>query len=155
VDRTHADKLVAELGSKLGLADLALDDADSCSLSIDDGAVTIRISYIEETGIFDFSIRLERLAPKPAQLARALGLNFCWQANAGAIFSLDRLSGRLELNRRCLASDLDLAGFNGALEKLVGHAIAWTKILGDMKEDGPATTRADAAGARLPLGVRA
>jgi hypothetical protein len=154
VDRTHADKLVAELGSRLGLPALALDDADSCSLSIDDGAVTVRISYTEETDMFDFGTRLERLAPQPVQMARALGLNFCWQANAGAIFALDRLSGRLELNRRCLASDLDLAGFNTALEKLVGHAIAWTKILGDMKQEQSAAP-ADAAGTRMPMGVRA
>ena len=154
MDRIHADKLVAELGGRLGLPELALDDADSCSLSIDGGAVTVRISYTEETDMFDFSTRLEQLAPKPAQMARVLGLNFCWQANAGATFSLDRLSGRLELNRRCLASDLDLAGFSTALEKLVGHAIAWTKILGDMKEQQPAA-HADAASARMPMGVRA
>lgn len=153
MDRTHADKLVAELGSRLGLADLMLDDADSCRLSIDEGAVTIRISYTEETDMFDLSTRLEQLAPKPAHLARVLGLNFCWQANAGAIFSLDRLSGRLALNRRCVASDLDVAGFNLALEKLVGHAIAWTKILGDMKDEEAAS--ADTAPARVPLGMRA
>jgi len=153
VDRAHADKLVAEMGSRLGLADLALDDSDSCSLSIDDGAVTVRISYTKETDMFDLSTRLERLAPQQAHLARALGLNFCWQANAGAIFSLDRLSGRLALNRRCMAADLDLAGFTGALEKLVGHAIAWTKILGDMKDE--AAARADPAPAGVPLGVRA
>lgn len=153
MDRTHADKLVAELGSGLGLADLALDGSDGCSLSIDEGAVTIHISYSEETDVFDLSTRLEQLVPKPEHLARALGLNFCWQANAGATFSLDRLSGRLALNRRCVAADLDLAGFNAALEKLVGHAIAWTKILGDMK--GEAAAPADTAPARVPLGVRA
>ena len=154
MDRTHADKLVAELGSRLGLADLALDGSDSCSLSIDEGAVTIRISYTEETDMFDLSTRLERLTPKPAHLARALGLNFCWQANAGATFSLDRLSGRLVLNRRCVAGDLDLDGFSTALEKMVGHAIAWTKILGDIKE-AQAASPADAGSQRMPMGVRA
>jgi hypothetical protein len=154
VARTHADKLVAELGASLGLQELALEEGDSCSLSIDDGAVTVRISYTEETDTFDFGTRLEKLAPKPAQLARALGLNFCWQANAGAIFSLDRLSGRLQLSRRCLASDLDLASLNAVLEKLVGHAVAWTKILGDMKEE-QSSAPADAASARMPTGMRA
>jgi hypothetical protein len=154
VDRTHADKLVAELGSKLGLSDLTLGEEDSCSLSIDDGAVTVRILYTEETDMFDFSTRLEKLTPKPDHLARTLGLNFCWQANAGATFALDRLSGRLELKRRCLASDLDLAGFSTVLEKLVGHAIAWSRILHDMKEE-PAGSLAKAGEALMPMGVRA
>jgi hypothetical protein len=52
-----------------------------------------------------------------------------------------------------VASDLDVAGFNLALEKLVGHAIAWTKILGDMKDEEAAS--ADTAPARVPLGMRA
>jgi hypothetical protein len=155
VNRTHAEKLVTELGTRLGLPDLALGDADSCSLSIDGGAVMVRISYTEETDMLDLTARLERLAPRPAQMARALGLNFCWQANTGAVFSLYRLSGRLALNRRNLASDLDLAGFNTALEKLVGHAIAWTKILGAMKDEEPSAAPADAPAARMPVGVRA
>lgn len=153
MDRTHADRLVAELGGRLGLPALALEDEDSLTLSIDGGAVTVRIAYAEQTDMFDLSTRLERLVPRPAHLARALGLNFCWQANAGAIFSLDRLSGRLELKRRCLASDLDLAGFNEVLEKLVGHGIAWAKILGDMKDEQSAAP--DAAGARMAMAARA
>jgi len=154
VDRTHAEKLVAELGSKLGVPGMALDDTDNCSLSLDDGAVTVRISYTEETDMFDFSARLEGLVPKPAHMARALGLNFCWQANSGAVFSLDALSGRLALNRRCPAAELDLAAFNTALEKLVGNAVAWMKILDAMK-DQEASARSDPAAARMPLGVRA
>jgi hypothetical protein len=154
MDRARADTLIAELGAKLGLAAMALDETGNCSLSIDGGAVTVRISFREETGMFDFTTRLEHLTPKPAHLARALGLNFCWQANGGATFALDPLSGRLVLGRRCPATDLDLAGLNTVLEKLVGHALAWSKILGEMKEER-AAVRPDAASARVPLGVRA
>jgi hypothetical protein len=156
VDRTHAEKLVTELGSKLGVPGMALDDADSCSLSLDDGVVTLRISYTEETDMFDFSARLDGLAPKPVHMARALGLNFCWQANAGATFALDARSSRLTLNRRCPAAELDLPGFSTALEKLAGNAIAWTKILGDMKEEAESSAaQSDAAAVRMPIGVRA
>jgi hypothetical protein len=152
MDRGRADGLIGELGAKLGLAGLALDEEGACSLSIDGGAAIVRISFSAESGMFDFAITLDRLQSTPAVLARALSLNFCWQANAGAIFSFDPLSRRLVLSRHQPGDGLDLEGLAAMLKRLVGHALGWTKVLGAMKEEA-----ATAAGttSRMPLGVRA
>jgi hypothetical protein len=153
VAKAHADRLIAELGGKLGVDGLALDDAGRCSLSVE-GGVVVRISYAEAVDLFELRATLQRLSPKPAHLARTLGLNFCWRANAGATFALDRASGRLALSRCRPADGLDLAGLGTALEELVGHALAWTRILEAMKE-AETLARPDAAAARMPVGARA
>jgi hypothetical protein len=154
MERAQADRLIAELGAKIGVPDMKLNAAGICTLSFDGGAVVVTITCDPAAGGLDLSTGLRDVAPTPARLARALAANFCWRPVDGAIFALDRDNGRLQLRRRCPGEGLDLKGLLAVLERFVKHALAWTKILGELDEQKEGTVRQEAP--RMPAaGLRA
>jgi len=146
MERAKADRLIAELGTKLGVADLALDDSGGAGLLIDD-AVFLRIAVDEATGGFDIFAPLGGIAPSPANLARALSASFCWRP-AGGTFGLDPTRNELVLQRHCPGADLDAAGLLQALEGVVAQAEAGMKALGGIEPAEPVSEKAE----RMPIG---
>ena len=149
MNRQQADLLIAEFGKHAGVPDLALDESGVCSLSIEGGAVTISVAFDSETGVASMESALDRVPLTPQRLKRALAANFCWIEGGGATFGLDSLGNRLVLRRHFMAADLDVARLTGAVQALVGHTLAFTKMLGELKPD----ERPAARGAHRPTGA--
>jgi hypothetical protein len=154
MDRQHADLLMAEFGAQVGLPGLALDDDGACRLSFDDGAMTVDIRFDFDSGTASFAAPLDRVPPTPARLKRALAANFCWQDCAGAVFGLDRLANRLVLRRHCRLEDIDLSGLTAAVQRIVSHALAFTRMLGEL-EAGERPVAGDAERRPLAAALRA
>ena len=151
MERAQADILMAELGDRLGVPAMALDADGMALLSIDGDAVVVGVRYDQQSGAIDLRAGLDDMVPSPARLGRALSANFSWQLTGGAILALDAATGRLELRRRCSGADLDSGRLNEALEDLVADAVAWSKALRDLPEDGPSAL-APADPPKLPFG---
>lgn len=148
MERPKADLLITELGSKLGVADLTLDAFGRTGLTIDDGAMVLRIAFDEASGGFDVSAPLSEVEPTPARLARALSASFCWRPAAGGTFGLDPGRNELALRRHCPDAGLDASGLLEVLGSLVTQAEDWTKALHEIEPAMPAG-REDA---RMPMG---
>jgi hypothetical protein len=132
--RDEANRLMAELGASLQVPDLALDESGAVALSIDE-TISLRIGHDSQSGDVALSATLGGVGATPARLARALSASFCWTGADGAVFGFDKASGQLVLQRHCPGGSLDLAGLTGALESLVNHTEAWTKILSEISEE--------------------
>jgi hypothetical protein len=148
MDRAQADLLIVELGDKLGVADLTPDASGAAGLSVDEGALLLRIAFDEATGGFDLSTPLAAVAASPSRLARALGANFCFQPAAGGTFGLDPAGNMLILQMHCPGAELDCERLVGALERLAAQAEAWTKVLGALKPETPAVEQTR----QMPMG---
>jgi hypothetical protein len=135
--REEANRLMAELGAEFKVADLALDESGELALSVDE-RISLRIVHDKETGDILLSTPLTGVTATPARQARALAASFCWTDAGGAVFGLDTASGQLVLQRHCPGASIDLAGLTGALESLVEHNQAWTRLLGEIAGE-PAT----------------
>jgi hypothetical protein len=134
--REEADRLMTELGATLQVPDLAFDDSGAVALSIDE-TISLRVVHDAPSGDILLSATLGGVEATPARQARALSASFCWTGADGAVFGLDKASGQLVLHRHCPGASLDLKGLTAALESLVNHTEAWTKLLGEIG-DGPA-----------------
>ena len=134
MDRSQATLLIAELGQRLGVSDMALSNG-SCLLSLDSGAVVVSIRHDEPSGTFELMAGHDDVELSPARLAKALAANFCWRPVDGALFSLDPISRRLVLRRTCSGDGLDVAALMTLLDRFVKHTMAWTKILGEIAEE--------------------
>jgi hypothetical protein len=134
MDRSQATLLIAELGQRLGVSDMALSNG-SCLLSLDSGAVVVSIRHDEPSGTFELMAGHDDVELSPARLAKALAANFCWRPVDGALFSLDPISRRLVLRRTCSGDGLDVAALMTLLDRFVKHAMAWTKILAETADE--------------------
>ncbi len=152
IDRANADLLIAEIGSKLGIADLTLDTRGETGLAIDNGAITLRIAFDDATGGYDILVPLSGVEPSPTRLQHALSANFCWRPTMGGTFGLDRARNELSLRWHCPGADLDAAGLLRALDDAVAQADAWTTALAAMDPAMPAS--ADAARTPMDGGLR-
>ena len=129
MDRDRAAALVAELGTRLGIPGLALDERGSATLAIDDGAVIVTLGHNPGAGTIDLMVCLDEVEPSGAQLGRLLAANFGWTATEGAAFALEPASGALVLQRRCSADELGRRGLPNILEGFVATAEAWAERL--------------------------
>jgi hypothetical protein len=131
MDRNQAEALVSRLGQVIGIADLALDDAGTCTMVIDNGAVIVSLGHNAAAGALDLMTCLDQVEPTPANLARLLQANFSWRGSGGATFALDPTGGAVMLQRRIAdATDDEL---KAALEALVATAEAWIKRFPDQQ----------------------
>lgn len=121
MDRNDADRLVADLGRKLGLPDLALDEAGTCILATEDGTMIPTLGHNAGAGSIDLMLCLDEVVPGPAQLGGLMAGNFGWPG--GLCFATEPASGALVVQRRCSAHDL-AEGLLPVLTGLVGAARA-------------------------------
>jgi hypothetical protein len=141
MDKGQAGVVVADLGARLGIDGLALDERGSATLAIDDGEVIVTLGYNPGAGTIDLLACLDEVEPSGAQLGRLLAANFGWTMTEGAAFALDPASGALVLQRRCSADEIGRRGLSSILEGFVAIVAAWAKRLAA----APATGSDDAA----------
>ena len=144
MDRDRAAALVAELGTRLGIPGLALDERGSATLAIDDGAVIVTLGHNPGAGTIDLMVCLDEVEPSGAQLGRLLAANFGWAVTEGAAFALEPASGALVLQRRCSADEIGRRGLPNIIEGFVATAAAWAKRLAASPADGNGAADDDA-----------
>jgi hypothetical protein len=129
MDRSQADAVVADLGARLGLAGLALDEGGVATLTLDDGALVVSIGHAPNAGALDLMISLEGVEVTGARVAEVLlAANFGWRAaGGGACFAVEPSSGALVLQRRC--ADEDGPRLHDILESLLVAAETWAARL--------------------------
>lgn len=145
MDRSTAERLVAELGAQLDLPALALDAEGLCLLGTGDGDLIPTIGWNARTRTLDLMVCLDRVVPEPSQMAGLLAANFAWTGARGAVFALEPATGALVLQRRCAEGDLP-EGLRPALEGLLGLAAAWgARLAAAPHEAGAAAPRPQGA----------
>ena len=133
MDRDQVNVLISRLGEGLAIPDLALDEAGTCTLVIDNGAVIVNLGHNRSAGALDLMTCLDRVELSAPNLMQLLGANLGWRATGGATFAVEPTSGAVMLQRRLTAGEVNEEGLKSALESLVVAAEVWTRRLtGDM-----------------------
>jgi hypothetical protein len=130
MDRGQADALVADLGARLGLSGLALDEGGVATLTLGDSSMVLSIGHAPGgAGALDLMVSLEGVEATGARVAEAaLSANFGWRAaGGGACFAVEPSSGALVLQRRC--ADEDGPRLHDILENLLVAAETWAARL--------------------------
>jgi Tir chaperone protein (CesT) family len=128
MDRQQADLLVRELGQRLGLPELALDDGGAALIGIEGGPI-VTIGYAVSTGTLELMTSLDKATLSPSVMRQALAANFAWTGTGGAAFAFDAISEALVLQRRCSMADAANGGLFAAMESLVAMAEGWSERL--------------------------
>ncbi|MDR1434899.1 MAG: type III secretion system chaperone [Puniceicoccales bacterium] len=146
---------VHEIGEKLKIENLDLDEENNCYLAFD-GKYFVKCSINGEKEQLNF---LAYIGALPADETRYyLGLlesNYFWKDTAGANLSLDPEDGTLLLTQYCNMNMLDSELFYKTLEKFVNAMEHWdTKRLEEWNEspekEGDASGSAPAMGSDQP-----
>ena len=131
-----AEQLLADLGGRIGLSQLALDENGRCRLMFD-GAVAVDLELDSETGrLHLYAV----LGPVPAEGAeqvfrRMLSQHLFGQRTGGACYGLDELSGELLLFTTVDPEATDGLAFQAAVANLLAQAEAWAAEPGGTAPD--------------------
>ena len=143
-DRDTTQQIIGDFGKTVGLDDLELDEAGYCCLVIDKNLV-INIELDEpERRLMLYSL-VGRPGPDRLPVPNmAMEANYLGRGTGGATLGVQPEGGGIVLSRGVPLAGLDLPGFNGALERFVNTAEAWTKRLAEpAAEAEPAATALD------------
>ncbi len=144
-----ASKLVAELGLRIGIADLALDDGGIAALSVD-GAYVLHIAADSENEAIVLYALLGPVRDEDRLAIWRRLLEHNPSAAAGSSLGLDPASGEVILVGRHRLGHLDRHGFERAIETFMTVAGTWHREL----SAGPPPA-AKAGDPRVDAGVHA
>jgi Tir chaperone protein (CesT). len=121
----NTSDLLQELGQKLGLGPLALDDSGNCQL-VFDGDLVVELQAPGD----GFISLVATVCPVPADGREALftdllEANLLGQGTGGATLALDTALDEVVLCQRLETAQLDNEGFEGALETFINHLEFW------------------------------
>jgi hypothetical protein len=151
MDRQQADKLVRELGERLGLPELALEPNGVILVSIGGGETIVTVGHSESRGTLDLMICLDTINVSTRVMLDVLAANFAWTGTEGGTFAIDPVSRMLVLQRRCDDAGIANGGLFAAFETLVATAEAWRSRLPQaMKKQNDDSETSNAA---IPAGM--
>ena len=146
--QAQTDQLLGELGQRIGLEGLALDDEGHASLGLDD--VFVSLDVREEVGQLLLSAPLGQPGGDSAQLyGRMLDANFLGVGTAGATLARSPGSGTIVLWQALPREELEISRFEQRLQSFVDIAEAWAAAIG---EAGDAAVPEEPAG-EVPPGL--
>jgi hypothetical protein len=126
--REQVDRVLAAFGDAIGLDGLALDDAGMGTIFVDDTAVALEFDAPGERLLLYTSLGVPEGDPAAAH-AELLEANLFWRGTAGATFALQPETGSVLLVQALPGRDLELAGFETALQAFVDTSEAWEQRL--------------------------
>lgn len=129
-DLSPVHLLMSELGSLLGVPELALDESGICCLGLDD--VVVNLEHKSETGMLMLYSVVATLPEEGREqmLSTALGANLLWGETRGDTLALAEDSGAILLQRQMPAEGLDVQGLAASLESFTEACERWTEKLG-------------------------
>lgn len=144
--QARTNQLLDELGRRIGLEGLALDDEGHASLGLDEIFVSLDVQ--EEAGQLLLSTSLGQPGGDSAQLyGRMLDANFLGVGTAGATLARSPGSGTIVLWQALPREELEISRFEQRLQSFVDIAEAWTAAIG---EAGDAAVPEEPAGEAPP-----
>lgn len=123
------NSLIQELGQRLGMDGLALDENHSCRLLFD-GKIAVQIEKADDDEFFIHSV-VDRI-PSEGQAAcfeALLDANFLCQKTGHAFFSIDKTDGEILLQQRFSSAGTDAQAFVNELEIFVNVVESWMESL--------------------------
>lgn len=147
-----ASKLVAQLGLRIGIADLALDGDGVAALSVDDGYV-LHIGVDSENESLVLYALLGHVRDDERLTVWRRLLEYNPSAAEGSSLGLDVTSGEVILVGRHRLGHLDQHGFERAVESFMTVAATWRRELS--AGPAPADTSGDMRASAGMLAVRA
>ena len=153
MDKQRADQRVRELGERMGIPALALDEGNSALIGIENGPV-LSVGYAAASGTLQIMVTLDGVAISPSAMYEALGANFAFAETGGGSFAIESKSQALVLQRRLGDSDAEHGGLFAAVEALVAAADAWQlkRLTGGGSASSSSSSGAQAASA-IPSGM--
>lgn len=127
MNREQADSLIRQLGTAIGMTELALDDAGMCLLALEDDTV-ITIGYDITSEQLILMSPLDAVEPTERVLRNMLIANFLWHGTEGATLALNP-SGQVALLQRAVPDAIDVPGLQAAFEAFASQARTWNLAL--------------------------
>lgn len=127
MNREQADSLIRQLGTAIGMTELALDDAGMCLLALEDDTV-ITIGYDITSKQLILMSPLDAVEPTELVLRNMLIANFLWHGTEGATLALNP-GGRVALLQRAVPDTVDVPGLQAAFEAFALQARKWNLAL--------------------------
>jgi hypothetical protein len=133
-DPRQVQLLLHDLGKRIGISDLTLNESGRCELTIND-SLPIEISAGDDDRIVIAALIGEMAADAPpAQYAMLLDANFFWRGTNGATLAVDRDSRAVVLIEGVSLAGLDAPGLEMRLGSFVNSAQAWMDRLAGKAE---------------------
>jgi hypothetical protein len=136
--REQADTLIRQLGTAIGMAELALDAGGTCLLALDDDTI-VSIGYDVTSERLIMMSPLDAVEPTAAVLHQLLVANFLWHETAGATWALSP-GGEAAVLQSAIPDQIDIPGLQAAFEAFAVQARNWNLALA-----APGATAATAA----------
>ncbi|HVB88649.1 MAG TPA: type III secretion system chaperone [Beijerinckiaceae bacterium] len=139
-----AQALMAQLGERLDIENLNLDDDGYCCVGFDD--VVVNFEYEEEGDEF---LLFSKVADTPADVSaryveEVLDLSYGGMLTSGGSLGLDRAAGAIMFADRIVLRGMTDDAFEAAVESFVDRSESWERLFA-----GPEFTRATADGPKL------
>lgn len=130
-DREKTERLVAALGSRIGLDTLALDPETNSTVLVFDGNVIVTLEYDTRAARLVFSSYLGELPVVGAEpaLRELMAANLYWHRTRGATLCLEEGTGGIILAYAHPIGDLDADRIEAVLENVVNEAERWSARL--------------------------
>ncbi len=127
MSKENMHHLIDELGQKLGLPDMQMDDNDFVCIFTDDGVV-LNLDYHEDENILVIYTTVGEIADdKRLQLyEEMLRGNFVWQSTAGATMCIDPSAKLAMMMANVTVGDLDLPKLLNVLNHFTRLAWVWS-----------------------------
>lgn len=121
---------LTELGTHIGLPDLALNENGLCRVVFDD-LLTVDFESMDEGRTLHLSAPIRTLPTQPDQAealyAELLSGHLLGAATSGAYFSISEADDEVLFERKLEMNRLDYTSFSNALEGFINHLEAWTE----------------------------
>ena len=134
--RGAIDVVLDELGQRLGLARLALDEDGEAAIAFDE--VLVQLELDRERRVLRLASYLGRPQGDPAETGRALlEAGFLGEGTAGGLLARSPMSGSITLHLALPTAGLGLAGLETRLQAFVDTAETWMARLAATGEEAP------------------
>lgn len=133
-------ELITQLGTTLGIPDLALDEDHYCCLFFDE--LVVNLEWDPDTALLFIYAHCGTLTPTPSPelLSQLLEANFFQRHTDGATLGIDRDSATIALCQRLAPQNMDYLQFEQTLERFVHTAQTWNARIRHFEETEPGLT---------------
>ncbi|NDC10561.1 MAG: CesT family type III secretion system chaperone [Oxalobacteraceae bacterium] len=118
------DDILSQLGSRMGLPDLRLDEGRACQL-IFDGRVAVDIELV----FLHSTVGIVRPEGREVVFQHLLEANLFGRGTGGAVLSVDGQRYEILLHRSLQTRQIDFSDFVDALEQFIQYASHWMERL--------------------------
>lgn len=123
-------RLIGDLGTNVGLPELAPDDDDYCCLGFDD-KIIVHLQYNKDLEVMMMfcQVGMVQEAYREFIFPRVLKANMFWQGTGGATLGADEDSGEILMSYQTNVQFMEYPKFQELLEGFINTAEMWIKTI--------------------------